>query len=82
MSAKLPPSLAYFLIYNPTISPEPHAERDSDEDAREESHILFYTSQDQVTSRDTMLRQAGLAKAINSFSGHVFHMVMQFRRFV
>lgn len=69
MSTRLPPSLAYFLIYNPTISPEPNTERESDEDAREESHILFYTSQDQVTSKDTMLRQAGLAKAIINFSG-------------
>ncbi|GJJ11283.1 hypothetical protein Clacol_005515 [Clathrus columnatus] len=68
MNAKVLPSLAYFLIYNPTISLPENAEIHNDEDAREEAHILFYTSQDQVTSKDRMLRQVGLAKAIVTFT--------------
>lgn len=71
MNAQISPNIAYFLIYNPTISLSTNTEKDEDEDAREEAHILFYTSQDQVTSKDRILRQVGLAKAIVSFSEHV-----------
>jgi hypothetical protein len=67
MSDPLPPSLAYLLIYNPTLPPPQSARRD-DEDAQEEAHILFYTSRERVVSRDRMLRQVGLAKALVNFS--------------
>ena len=67
MSDRLPASLAYFLIYNPTLPAPDTAPRD-DEDAQEEAHILFYTSRERVVSRDRMLRQAGLAKALVNFS--------------
>jgi hypothetical protein len=39
-----------------------------DEDAEEQAHILFYTSKEQAVSRDRMLRQVGLAKALVNFS--------------
>ena len=67
MSDRLPASLAYFLIYNPTL-PAPHNTPRDDEDAQEEAHILFYTSRERVVSRDRMLRQVGLAKALVNFS--------------
>ncbi|KAF8513472.1 hypothetical protein JB92DRAFT_3116387 [Gautieria morchelliformis] len=67
MSDRLPASLAYLLIYNPTLPPPQSAPRD-DEDAQEEAHILFYTSRERVVSRDRMLRQVGLAKALVNFS--------------
>ncbi|KIJ55335.1 hypothetical protein M422DRAFT_63445 [Sphaerobolus stellatus SS14] len=67
MSERLPASLAYLLIYNPTLRPPLEVSKD-DEDAEEEAHILFYTSRDRVASRDRMLRQVGLAKALVNFS--------------
>jgi hypothetical protein len=67
MSDQLPASLAYFLIYNPTL-PVPHCALKDDEDAQEGAHILFYTSREQVVSRNRMLRQVGLAKALVNFS--------------
>jgi len=67
MSERLAASLGYLLIYNPTLTPPPDTSKD-DEDAQEEAHILFYTSRDRVASRDRMLRQVGLAKALVNFS--------------
>ena len=67
MSERLPASLAYLLIYNPTL-PAPNSASRDDEDAQEEAHILFYTSRERVVSRDRMLRQVGLAKALVNFS--------------
>lgn len=67
MSERLPASLAYLLIYNPTLEPPANTSQD-DEDAEEEAHIMFYTSRDRVTSRDRMLRQVGLAKALVNFA--------------
>jgi hypothetical protein len=65
--SRLPPSLLYLTIYNPTLKPEgPIA--DDDEDAEEQAHILFYTSRERAVSRDKMLRQLGLAKALVNFS--------------
>ncbi|KAF8518040.1 hypothetical protein BU17DRAFT_91470 [Hysterangium stoloniferum] len=67
MTERIPASLAYLLIYNPTLLP-PTTTSGDDEDAQEEAHILFYTSRDRVASRDRMLRQVGLAKALVAFS--------------
>ena len=67
MSERLPASLAYLLIYNPSL-PAPHSASRDDDDAQEEAHILFYTSRERVASRDRMLRQVGLAKALVNFS--------------
>ena len=72
MSERLPASLAYLLIYNPTLRPPVNTSKD-DEDAQEEAHILFYTSRDRVASRDRMLRQVGLAKALVNFSQYEDH---------
>ncbi|KAF8323521.1 uncharacterized protein EI90DRAFT_3076910 [Cantharellus anzutake] len=62
---KQPAKLAYFVIYNPTLGPGHYTE---DDDELEQSHILFYFSHSQAVSRDTMLRQVGLAKALVNFS--------------
>jgi hypothetical protein len=65
--SRLPPALLYLTIYNPTLKPSgPIA--DDDEDAEEQAHILFYTSRERAVSRDRMLRQLGLAKALVNFS--------------
>ena len=62
----IPPGLLYLTIYNPTLRPTDRISED--EDAEEQGHILFYTSKERVVSRDRMLRQIGLAKALVSFS--------------
>ncbi|KAJ8518334.1 hypothetical protein ONZ45_g4607 [Pleurotus djamor] len=62
-------NLSYIAIYNPTLKPLPSPpDADDDEDAEEQAHILFYTSKERAVSRDKMLRQVGLAKALINFS--------------
>ena len=64
--SRIPPSLLYLTIYNPTLKPallEP-----DNEDAEEQAHILFYTAREHAVSRDRILRQVGLAKALVNFS--------------
>jgi hypothetical protein len=68
MSA-LPPTLLYLTIYNPSLRPSQPVP-DDDEDAEEQSQILFYTSRERAVSRDRILRQVGLAKALVNFSGY------------
>lgn len=65
--SRLPPALLYLTIYNPTLKPS-YPVGDDDEDAEEQAHILFYTSKERAASRNRMLRQVGLAKALVSFS--------------
>jgi hypothetical protein len=65
--SRLPPALLYLTIYNPLLKPSGPVS-DDDEDAEEQAHILFYTSRERAVSRDKMLRQVGLAKALISFS--------------
>jgi hypothetical protein len=65
--SRLPPALLYLTIYNPTLKPSCPV-GDDDEDAEEQAHILFYTSRERAVSRDKMLRQVGLAKALVNFS--------------
>ncbi|TRM65493.1 hypothetical protein BD626DRAFT_488943 [Schizophyllum amplum] len=65
--SRIPPNLLYLTIYNPTLRPVGPVAED-DEDAEEQAHILFYTSKERATSRDKMLRQVGLAKALVNFS--------------
>lgn len=65
--SKLPPALLYLTIYNPTLLPTGPVAKD-DEDAEEQAHILFYTARERAVSRDKMLRQVGLAKALVNFS--------------
>ncbi|SJL03852.1 uncharacterized protein ARMOST_07209 [Armillaria ostoyae] len=67
MDSRSPPNLLYLTIYNPTLRPADTAPTD-DEDAEEQAHILFYTSKERAVSRDRMLRQVGLAKALVNFS--------------
>lgn len=66
-SPRIPPALLYLTVYNPTLQPSEPVASD-DEDAEEQAHILFYTSQERAVSRDRMLRQVGLAKALVNFS--------------
>ncbi|KAJ7210541.1 hypothetical protein GGX14DRAFT_626007 [Mycena pura] len=65
--SRVAPNLLYLTIYNPTLHPSGPVAPD-DEDAEEQAHILFYTSKERAVSRDRMLRQIGLAKALISFS--------------
>lgn len=65
--SRIPPSLSYLTIYNPTLKPSALVSPD-DEDAEEQAHILFYTSKERAVSRDRMLRQIGLAKALVNFA--------------
>jgi hypothetical protein len=65
--ATLPPNLLYLAIYNLTLRPPPSSPP-NDEDAEEQAHILFYTSRERAASRNKMLRQVGLAKALVNFS--------------
>lgn len=65
--SRIPPNLLYLTIYNPSILPTGPIP-DDDEDAEEQAHILFYTSKERAVSRDRMLRQVGLAKALINFS--------------
>jgi hypothetical protein len=66
--SRLPPALLYLTIYNPSLKPSDPIPDDDDEDAEEQAHILFYTSRERAVSRDKMLRQVGLAKALINFS--------------
>lgn len=71
MTSRVASNLLYLTIYNPTLHPSGPVAPD-DEDAEEQAHILFYTSKERAVSRDRMLRQIGLAKALISFSESVF----------
>ncbi|KAF8659844.1 hypothetical protein AX16_001729 [Volvariella volvacea WC 439] len=74
--ARIPPSLLYLAIYNPTLRPSTNYKAAQpeqgdvidEEDAEEHAHILFYTAKERAVSRDKMLRQVGLAKALVNFS--------------
>lgn len=68
---RLPPDLVYLVIYNPSLVPGSDVPS-GDEDAEEQAHILFYTAKQQAISRDRMLRQVGLAKALVKFSEWVY----------
>lgn len=68
--SRIPPTLAYMTIYNPTLK-IPDSQSEDDEDAEEQAHIVFYTSKERAVSRDRMLRQVGLAKALVNFSESV-----------
>ena len=65
--SRIHPSLLYLTIYNPTLRPSEKVTND-DEDAEEQAQILFYTARERAASRDNMLRQVGLAKALVNFS--------------
>lgn len=79
---RLPVGLLYLTIYNPTLRPQDDSQDDStanDEDSEEQAHILFYTARERAVSRDRMLRQVGLAKALVNFSEYVtYHPYMSF----
>ena len=66
--SRLSPTLLYLTIYNPTLKPSTPVGDDDDEDAEEQAHILFYASRERAVSRDKMLRQVGLVKALINFS--------------
>jgi hypothetical protein len=55
-------------VYNPTIKPILPDHQEYDEDAEEQAQILFYTARERAVSRDRMLRQVGLAKALINFT--------------
>ena len=65
--SRVPPSLLYLTIYNPNLKASGIATGD-DEDAEEQAHVLFYTANDHAVSRDKVLRQVGLAKALANFT--------------
>lgn len=63
---RVPSGLLYLAIYNPNLRPA--VQGSDDEDAEEQAHILFYTARERAVSRDRMLRQVGLAKALINFA--------------
>ncbi|KAH7340289.1 hypothetical protein B0J17DRAFT_312979 [Rhizoctonia solani] len=68
--SRISPALAYLVIYNPTLLPNPEdltEDRDED-DVTEQAHVLFYTARERAVSRDRILRQVGLAKALANFA--------------
>jgi len=70
--SRLPPRLDYLVIYNATLKSEPtEPGQEEDEDAEEKAHILFHAGRLQTVSRDRILRQVGLAKALTNFSESV-----------
>jgi hypothetical protein len=78
-------SVSHFIIFNPTLKrPPPPAspakndegskerDRDLEDDLKEASQILFYTSREGgKVSRDKMLRQFGLVKGLMGFTEYV-----------
>lgn len=66
--SRLPAALLYLTVYNPTIKPVLPDDQADDEDAEEQAQILFYTARERAVSRDRMLRQVGLAKALINFT--------------
>jgi hypothetical protein len=68
--SRVPPGLLYLTIYNPTIKHSGPIIGD-EEDAEEQAQILFYTARERAVSRDKILRQVGLAKALVNFTGYV-----------
>ncbi|KAH7890743.1 hypothetical protein F5I97DRAFT_1974491 [Phlebopus sp. FC_14] len=74
--SRLPPSLLYLTVYNPALRPS--SPTNDDEDAEEQAQILFYTSRDRAVSRDKMLRQVGLAKALVNFA-EIFHSTIPYQ---
>ena len=77
---RIPPNLVYLTIYNPSLR-SAHSPNADDEDAEEQAHILFYTSKEKAVSRDRMLRQIGLAKALVNFSECLLFFSFRFFRF-
>jgi hypothetical protein len=78
MAHRLPPSVSHLVIYNASLKPLPSATNSADmddDDLIEQSHILYYTSRQRATSRDAMLRQVGLAKALVNFAEYVMETV-------
>ena len=63
----LPAELLYFAIYNATLRPAGPVQQD-DEDAEDLAHIIFYTAKNHAVSKDRVLRQVGLAKAMSNFT--------------
>ncbi|KAG8715918.1 hypothetical protein FRC11_012985 [Ceratobasidium sp. 423] len=68
--SRIPPALAYLVIYNPTLQPNPEdlTEGRDEDDVTEQAHVLFYTARERAVSRDRILRQVGLAKALANFA--------------
>ncbi|ODN72842.1 hypothetical protein L202_08273 [Cryptococcus amylolentus CBS 6039] len=75
-----PASLSHFAIFNPNLKPseihrnhnEEERDRDDEDDQREAAQILFYTAREGGgVSRNTMLRQVGLAKGLMAFGDMV-----------
>lgn len=61
-------SIGHLLLYSPLLSPaDRKADGEKDEDAQEAAQVAFYYSNDQVGTRDGMLRSLGLAKGLGEF---------------
>jgi hypothetical protein len=80
-------SVSHFIIFNPLLKRPPpppsptkfdngekERDRDLEDDLKEASQILFYTSRGGgKVSRDKMLRQFGLVKGLMGFTEYVIH---------
>ncbi|TCD71860.1 hypothetical protein EIP91_003203 [Steccherinum ochraceum] len=68
--SRIPPALLYLTVFNPTLRPtNTTVAPEDEEDAEEQAHVLFYTARERAVSRDKILRQVGLAKALINFAG-------------
>lgn len=85
----IPASVSHFIIFNPQLKRPPpppsstgtedgkERDRDLEDDLKEASQILFYTSREGgKVSRDKMLRQFGLVKGLMGFTEYVFHLAV------
>ena len=80
-------SVSHFIIFNPLLKRPPpppsptkpdngekERDRDLEDDLKEASQILFYTSREGgKVSRDKMLRQFGLVKGLMGFTEYAIH---------
>ena len=80
-------SVSHFIIFNPLLKRPPsppsptkpnngekERDRDLEDDLKEASQILFYTSREGgKVSRDKMLRQFGLVKGLMGFTEYANH---------
>jgi hypothetical protein len=62
-------AVGHLLLYSPLLPPVQATKPsgDKDEDAHEAAQVAFYSSSDNVGTRDGMLRSLGLAKGLENF---------------
>lgn len=69
----MPLAVGHLLLFSPLLPPAQQSKPsgDKDEDAHEAAEVAFYSSSDNIGTRDGMLRSLGLAKGLENFVGCV-----------